>query len=120
METTLYDAHRRPRVYISADGENNIYTWDGHVVACIDGEEVFGWRGLHIGWFVEGVLYDCRGFRVGFTAENFTDPTFPDPGKYAKYTKPRRYPRLTVQARPEFSQGNSNADLEKFIRQNAP
>ena len=120
METTLYDAHRRPRVYISADGENNIYTWDGHVVACIDGEEVFGWRGRHIGWFVEGVLYDCKGFRIGFTAESFTDQTFPDPGKYAKYVKPRRYPKLTAQARPEFSQGNSNEDLEKFIRQNAP
>jgi len=120
METTLYDAHRRPRIYISADGENNIYTWDGHAVACIDGEHVFGWRGRHIGWFIEGVLYDGKGLRIGFTAETFTVPTFPDPGKYAKYTKSRRYPKLPAPARPELSQGNSNEDLETFIRQNAP
>ena len=118
METTLYDAHRRPRIYISGDGENDIYTWDGHAVACIDGEQVFGWRGRHIGWFIKGVLYDCKGFRIGFTAEQFTDPTFPVPAKYAKYTTTRRYPKLTAQARPELSQGNSRADLETFIRQN--
>ena len=120
METTLYDVRRRPRIYISADGENTIYTWDGHAVARIDGEHVFGWRGRHIGWFVEGILYDTKGFRIGFTAETFADPTFPEPGKYAKYRTSPPHAQQAVQDRPEFSFGNSNEDLDTFMRQNGP
>ena len=120
METTLYDVHRRARIYIAADEDKSIYLWDGHAVASIDGEDVYGWRGRHLGWFVAGVLYDGNGRGIGFTAETFKEPTFPDPGKFAKHTKSRRYPKLPPRTRPEFSQLNSGEDLEVFIRQNGP
>lgn len=120
METTIYDAHRRPRIYIANDGDDSIYTWDGHAVACLDGEHVFGWRGRHIGWFVDGILYDCQGYRVGFIAEAFPVPTFAEPAKYAKHAKTQRYARHAPHGRPEFSLGNAHQDLETFIRQDAP
>ena len=119
METTIYDAHRRARIYIADDGDNSIYTWDGKAVAVIDGEHVFGWRGRHIGWFVEGILYDGQGYRIGFLAETFPVATYPEPAKYSKHAKAQRLARHAPRGRPAFSAGNSNEDLETFIRQDA-
>ena len=120
METTIYDIHRRARIYLADDAEKSIYTWDGHAVACLDGEQVYGWRGRHIGWFVDGILYDGAGYRVGFTAEACPEQTYAEPAKYSKHTHPKRFTRRDPHARPALSQGNSQQDLEAFIRQDAP
>ena len=120
METTIYDSYRRPRIYLADDGENSIYTWDGHAVACLDGEHVYGWRGRHIGWFSEGILYDLTGYRIGFTAAACKIETFAEPAKYSKLTRSYCFVKGVPYTRPRFSQGNSNQDLEDFIRQDAP
>jgi hypothetical protein len=120
METTIYDVHRRARIYLADDPENSIYTWDGHAVAHIDGEQVYGWRGRHIGWLVDGILYNSKGFRVGFTAETFAVETFEEPMKYSKHAKTQRFTHSAPYARPALSQGNSQQDLDEFIRQDAP
>ena len=120
METTIYDIHRRARIYLADDADNAIYTWDGHAVACLDGEQVYGWRGRHIGWFVDGILYDGTGYRVGFTSETCTTAPYPEPTKYSRRTPAKRFTHSDPYTRPKFSQGNSHQDLDDFIRQNAP
>jgi hypothetical protein len=120
METTIYDVHRRARIYLADDDHNAIYTWDGHAVAWLDGEQVYGWRGRHLGWFVDGILYDGAGFRVGFTAEACPEETYAEPSKYEKHRPTQRFTHSAPYARPAFSQGNSSQDLDAFIRQDAP
>jgi len=120
MEMTIYDIHRRPRIYLAEDAQNSIYTWDGHAVACLAGEHVYGWHGRHIGWFVDGILYDGKGYRVGFTAETCPEAPYLEPAKYAKHGQTQRFKPSAPPARPVLSQGNSPQDLEAFIRQDAP
>ena len=120
METTIYDIHRRARIYLAEDAENSIYTWNGHAVAWLDGDEVYGWRGRHIGWFVDGILYDGTGYRVGFTAEKCPVAPYPEPAKFSRHTRTQRFTHSNPYARPTFSQGNSQQDLDAFIRQDAP
>src|SRR5687768_16299631 len=120
METTIYDVHRRARIYGTDDADDAIYTWDGHAVARLDGEQVYGWRGRHIGWFVDGILYDGTGYRLGFTAKTCPVAPFPEPAKYSRRTPTQRFTHSVPYARPKFSEGNSLQDLDVFIRQNAP
>lgn len=120
METTIYDTHNRPRIYFADDGDKSIFTWDGHAVACLAGEHVFGWRGRHIGWFVAGILYDIKGFRVGFTSATCPADTYAEPVKYTKFTKLDRFKQQAPYRRPALSLTNSNQDIDSFIRQDAP
>jgi len=120
METTIFDIHRRARIYLTDDAEKSIYTWDGHAVACLNGEQVYGWHGRHLGWFVDGILYDGRGYRVGFTAENCPEAPYDEPPKHSKHGQTQRFKHGAPYARVTFSQGNSPQDLDAFIRQDAP
>jgi hypothetical protein len=65
METTFYDNSGHPVAYLSPENDNSIYIWDGHAVAYIIDELIYGWRGRHIGWFVKGVLYDLNVIKSG-------------------------------------------------------
>ena len=120
METNIYDTHNRPRIYLADDGDQSFYTWDGHAVACLAGEHVFGWKGRHIGWFVEGILYDDKGFRIGFTSATCPADTYTEPAKYTKFSKLERFRQQTPHRRPALSLTNSNQDIDDFIRQDAP
>lgn len=65
-EETIFDKAGQATAYIADDGES-IYTWDGEAVAYIrDGDKVYGWNGQHLGSFSDGIIYDIRGYRVGF------------------------------------------------------
>ena len=120
METSIYDVHNSPRIYIAPDHDRTIYTWDGHAVACIADENVFGWHGRHLGWFVAGILYDIKGYRIGFTSATCQADTFAEPVKFTKFTKFDRFKPKSTFRRPELSQLNSNQDIDTFIRQDAP
>ena len=63
MELTLFNQTGHPVIYFSAEDENSIFTWDGHAVAYIEEELIYGWRGKHIGWYYNGVVYDLFGYR---------------------------------------------------------
>jgi hypothetical protein len=120
METTIYDTRNSPRIYIDRDHDQTIYTWDGHAVACIADENVFGWHGRHLGWFVAGILYDIKGYRIGFTAATCQADTFAEPVKYTKFTKVERFKPQGTFRRPVLSQLHSNQDIDAFICQDAP
>ena len=60
MEITLYERDGHPVAYIADDSEHSIYTWDGHAVCYIMDEKIYGWKGHHIGWFHQGIIYDIH------------------------------------------------------------
>ena len=119
MEITLFDKHGKPVAYIADDGENSIYLWSGHAVAYIDGENVYGWNGKHLGWFVDGIIYNIRGRRVGSIREKCPFATYAEPAKNAKYAKYAKYARYAAYAIPALSTGYSDEDFEEFLKQGA-
>jgi hypothetical protein len=119
METTLFDGRGHPVAYIAEDDDNSIYLWSGHAVAYVLGENVFGWNGRHLGWFVEGVMYDSRGRRVGSVGARCPYATHSEPMKYVKYAKYAKYARHVAYARPAFSLSYAEEPLDEFLKQGA-
>ncbi len=67
-ETTLFDKDGNPVAYIE-DSENEpaIYLWNGHAVAYLSDNHVYGFNGKHLGWFEDGIIRDQNGEKIGFT-----------------------------------------------------
>ncbi|WP_423143225.1 4-fold beta flower protein [Pseudomonas chlororaphis] len=97
----------------------SIYLWSGHAVAYISGENLHGWNGRHIGWFVNGVFYNRLGHRVGSIGSKCPYALYATPAKYAKYTKYAKYARCAVYVRPGLSSGYSQEPFEEFLRSGA-
>ena len=69
MEKTLFNKNGLPTAYITDDYNQDIYLWDGHAVAYIfENEHVYGINGDHLGWFVQEIVFNNYGERVGFTS----------------------------------------------------
>jgi hypothetical protein len=117
MEINLYDRHGIAVAYISDDGENSIYLWDGHAVAYLDSEAVYGWSGHHLGWFIDGIIYDARGQRVGFTSSKCPVAAHAAPASPAKQAKSAKYAKHALRARSALSTGVSDKPLGKFLRE---
>jgi sugar/nucleoside kinase (ribokinase family) len=115
MELTLYDTTGQPLAYIADHGENSIYLWKGHAVAYIDRENLYGWNGKHLGWFVDGVLYDQKGLCVGSVRERCKRAVKAQPAKFAKFAKYAKYARRAAPARPVLSSRESGEQLETFL-----
>jgi len=93
METTLFDRYGVPKAYIDEE-KNIIYLWYGKAIAYIDNEKVYGWKeGRHLGWFIDGILYDLKGIRVGFLSDKCPVTPYLEP---SKPTKLITYPKLPL------------------------
>ena len=117
METTLYDGHGHPIAYIADDDEHSIYLWSGPAVAYIVDENLFGWNGRHLGWFVDGVLYNLKGYRVGSVRNKCSHAVYEGHAKYAKYIKHAKHARYAASARPTLKLSYSNEDLSGLLKQ---
>ena len=62
----MYDDAGEAVAYIDTDDEMNIYLWKGRSVAYLDDESVYGFNGKHLGWFKKGIIWDRKGYVVGF------------------------------------------------------
>ena len=60
-EISLYDRKGNAVAYIAVDDELTIYLWKGKPVAYLDGEDVYGFNGKHLGWFSKGLIIDHDG-----------------------------------------------------------
>jgi hypothetical protein len=51
MEVSFYGTYCKLSMYIS-DCNEMIYALDGYTVCYSDSENIYGWRGKHLGWFI--------------------------------------------------------------------
>ena len=69
MEKTLFNKNGEAVAYIMDDYHDSIYMWSGFSVAYLYNEEhVYGINGRHLGWFINEVIYNVQGERIGFTS----------------------------------------------------
>ncbi|QZE15620.1 hypothetical protein K4L44_07250 [Halosquirtibacter laminarini] len=70
-EITLYNSEGEPVAYIDTDDQDlPIFLWNGTAVAYLstedDGFDIYGYNGKHLGWYEEGLVYNHKGYIVGF------------------------------------------------------
>ena len=116
MEKTLYNANGEPVAYISGAPTKPIYLWDGHAVAYLYDYHVYGFNGLHLGWFLDNIVYDSEGKRIGFTSTSCPVPVYKETGKAKKYPLDKAGPRYEPPSLPDLGFDYSSEDFEEFLR----
>lgn len=112
-EKPLFSGDGTAAAYIAVDDELTIYLWGGKPVAYLEadpagGFHVFGFNGKHLGWFVNGVIWNHSGNGSCATAERLNSTHF-EPFKAFKQFKPFKSYTQYAPYRPAFS--NSFGDL---------
>jgi hypothetical protein len=87
-EITLYAATGKPVAYVVDDDDSTIYLWSGKPVAYLRSEDVYGFNGKHLGWFVKGVIYNHDGEIVAAVRSRLKGPVQASPVKSIKQIKP--------------------------------
>lgn len=118
-EVSLFGNKGEPKVYISVEEEESIYSFDGRPLAYLDGTNIYGFNGHHLGWFEDGIVWNHQGERLGFTAK--TCPAFRkfEPFKGFKRFKPFKAFRQFAPARPLKRGTTAGQDLLKFMEAGA-
>jgi hypothetical protein len=116
MEVTLYNKKGKPVAYIAEDGKT-IYLWDGSPAAYLHEDQVYGWNGKQLGWFVNGTIFDIYGLRSGFIRSKspvVMDIEPPKPMKQPRGSKRMRQHRLV---KPVMCYGFSTKSLEELLQE---
>ena len=117
MEDTLYNAKGEPIAYISDDMNKTIYLWDGHPVAYLSSYHVYGFNGQHLGWFINGVIYDSDGNRMGFNSTTCPVAGYEELPKGKKYPVDKIRPRYEAPPLPELGFNYSTEDFAIFLKE---
>ena len=66
-EISLYDKNGDAKAYIASD--LTVYLWDGDPVAYLHRDNndwhLYGFNGEHLGWYINGLIYDNEGYAIG-------------------------------------------------------
>ena len=114
-EITLFDTNGSPIAYILHDEDNTIYLWEGEPVAYLDGDDIFGFNGKHLGWFEKGIMWDHDGFKVGFIKETLKAYAQYEPYKAYKQYKPYKAYKEYKPYKPYKSVSVSTTPLSAFL-----
>lgn len=119
MELIFYDQSGKPVAYTD-DGEH-IYTYDGDPVAYLSGDSVYGYNGRHLGWLMNGWMWDHGGGAVFFTKNAQGGPLKPlaslTPMKSLKSLAPLKSLRSLAPLRPMKSLSWSQLSGTLFFAQ---
>ena len=75
MSFALYDRLGNAIAY-SEDGID-VYLFNGRPVAYIDGDSIYAYSGIHLGWFIDGWIQDHSGNYVFFNDNSIGGPSKP-------------------------------------------
>lgn len=116
-EISLYDQNGYARAYIAKD--LTIYLWLGDPVAYLDNSNgnwnVFGFNGVHLGWFEEGVIYNKNGDIVGAQKGALQIYTAASLAKSPKSPTLPKSPKEIPSIKPMFSKSWSQSSLGRFL-----
>lgn len=112
VEFSLFEPSGKPVAYLAPAEDMTFYLWSGEPVAYLDneGEEgpyVYGFNGQHLGWFVNGVIFDRNGLIACASNEILTRTDYEPYKSYKKYkpykkykSRPPRKPDLKMKSSP--------------------
>ncbi len=116
MERALFNKHGDAVAYLSDDYDSTIYLWHGQQVAYLFNERlIFGINGKHLGWFIDGIIFNNSGERIGFTASSCPVAPGNEPVKPKKFAKYELQPRWKENPLPKLKFTSSDADLTAFL-----
>lgn len=120
QQTSLFDSEGEATAYIDVEADLTIYLWGGRPVAYLDSEHdegfhVYGFNGKHLGWFVDGIVYDHEGDAVGCQEGavnmHFNYEPYKSYQEYAPYRSYQEY----APYQPYLSNSWSNMPLSLFL-----
>ena len=118
MEISLFNKNGDPIAYLTTDDfDNTIYLWEGQNVAyLLDGRYIYGTNGKHLGWYINGIIFNTSGERIGFTSGNCPAPPIKEPLKLKKRYKDEIKPRWKQNPLPKLLYTLSEEDFYEFLK----
>lgn len=112
IEFNLFEPSGKPVAYLSPAEDMTIYLWNGEPVAYVDNEKdggphVYGFNGKHLGWFMNGIIFDHNG-EVACASKDALSRTEHEPYKGYKKYKPYRTYKSYPPSQPRLTTGFSN------------
>lgn len=119
-EISLFNSDGEAIAYVdSEDDDLTIYLWGGKPVAYLykEGGEfhVYGFNGIHLGWFIDGIIRDHKGNAVGATENATTMYTQYEPYKGYKEYKPYKNYREYSPYKPYLTSSWSSMNFKLFL-----
>lgn len=121
-EISLFNSDGEATAYIDTEDDDlTIYLWGGKPVAYLykkSGEfHVYGFKGTHLGWFIDGIIRDHDGDAVGATEDATSMYTQYEPYKGYKEYKPYKSYREYAPYKPYLSSSWSSTNFKIFLLQ---
>ena len=117
-EISLFDKNGDSQAYISDD--LTIYLWDGDPVAYLSNSNslwhIYGFNGNHLGWYINGIIYDHDGNAVGAQKDATNMLTSIEGLKGIKSIKPLKSIKELAPLKPILSRSWSRTPLTIFLR----
>ena len=118
MEKTLYDKKGEAVAFIAMDYYGAVFLWGGQPVAYLYEENhLYGINGRHIGWFIDEIVYDQEGLRIGFTSRSCPVAGAERRPKGKRAVLPELRPRWAAPPTPKLTFREAGLDLADFLNQ---
>lgn len=115
QEISLFNSEGKPVAYVADDDDLTIYLWDGKPVCYISGDNLYGFNGNHLGWWVNGIIRNHEGNAVGATKGSIGMYTQYEPYKGYKEYKPYKQYKEYAPYKPYWSSNWSDISLRMFL-----
>jgi len=116
-EITLFGSRGEPIAYIEDNNDRTIFTFNGEPLAYIDdNQNIYGFNGVHLGWYEDQVIWDHAGDKVGFTKNTCPIFTQFEPFKGFKQFKPFKGFQQFAPFKPFNSNNISGLGLLEFLK----
>lgn len=76
----FYNKSGKPTAWLSDRDDETIYLFNGKAVAYLYNDSVYSFRGDHLGFYLNGWIYDNNGYCVFFTKDSLGGPVKPVKG----------------------------------------
>lgn len=117
-EISIFDKNGDAKAYIADD--LTIYLWDGDPVAYLykssSDWHIYGFNGDHLGWYVDGIIYDNNGYAVGAQKDATNMITSIESIKGIKSIKPIKSIKEIAPIKPILSNSWGKTPLVIFLR----
>ena len=118
QEISLFNSKGAPVAYVNTDDDDlTIYLWSGKPVAYISNNNIYGFNGKHLGWWVKGIIRDQDGDAVGCTKEATNMYTEYEPYKGYKEYKPYKSYKEYAPHKPYWTTSWSSSSFKMFLLQ---